>query len=142
MKISFPLVIFATGTVAQGVGFLSPPQGAVLHPGQYFTAQIVQYNQPVSLIDVGIALGMGECPHGNCPSPCDGMSNVLYAGPYNPQVDDPGGWYQNFTVQVPQHISHGLATLGVVRFSLIGIENGPTIGCYNTTVKVARKSGN
>ncbi|KIK96056.1 hypothetical protein PAXRUDRAFT_139326, partial [Paxillus rubicundulus Ve08.2h10] len=61
-----------------------PTNGAVLTPGQSFTAHVIQPESLASCIQVGIALTIDACSNGVGPQPTDQLGNVLYAGPWTP----------------------------------------------------------
>ena len=75
--------------------------------------------------EVAVVIGFWACN-----GPCNEtdvsqiMGNVVYNGPYSPQLVDPGFKppYQNFTVTVPSHFVPGSeVSLNVAHFTLIGV---------------------
>ncbi|KAI9463148.1 hypothetical protein HD554DRAFT_2330292 [Boletus coccyginus] len=120
-------VVSVLGVVASALGQAvvigAPTSGTVLSPGQNFAAQLLVFPSLVGCSDVGIALAMASCDNGVCPQPTDRLGSVLYAGPFTP-TQYPEGYYQNFSVQVPQSMNTGPATFTLTRFCLYG--TGPT----------------
>ena len=74
-----------------------------------------------SCIQVGIALAMVNCNKGVCPQPANELGSVLYAGPWTPTLHTPGGFYQNFSLQVPQYMSTGSAVFTLTHLCLLGV---------------------
>lgn len=60
---------------------------------------------------------------GICQSPADLLGIILYNGPFNPVLSEDASKppHENFNVTIPDSIEKGLAQLGVVHFSLIGV---------------------
>ncbi|KAH0840309.1 hypothetical protein J3R83DRAFT_1320, partial [Lanmaoa asiatica] len=74
-----------------------------------------------SCIDVRIALALNSCTDGACPQPTQGLRSVLYAGPWNPTILQPGvGFYQNFMFQLSQYQPAGPAIFTLTHFCLAG----------------------
>ena len=115
-----------------------PTDGTVLKRGKNFTAEVIlpvseilmRHNLVVtyfyqismaSCIQVGIALAMNHCS-GACPQPESQLGSVLYAGPWNPVTPKPGyGYYQDFTLQVPQYMTTGPAIFTLTHLCLLGV---------------------
>ena len=74
-----------------------------------------------SCIQVGIALAIDNCNDGVCPQPTDQLGDVLYAGPWTPTAHNPGGFYQNFTFQVPTYMTPGPAIFTLTHLCLLGV---------------------
>ena len=74
-----------------------------------------------SCVQVGIALAMASCTKGVCPDPSERLGSVLYAGPWTPTAHNPGGFYQNFTLQVPEYTSTGPAIFTLTHLCLLGV---------------------
>jgi len=69
-------------------------------------------------------LVIGFLPCTNVPGGCTGpeqLGSILYNGPYNPQVLEPGKSYENLTVTIPTGIPTGAAQIAIARFFLIGV---------------------
>lgn len=82
-----------------------------------------------SRIDVGIALALNSCTNGVCPKPVQALGSVLYAGPWNPSILQPGvGFYQNFTFQLSQYQPAGPAIFTLTHFCLAGVCNQLVLG--------------
>ncbi|KAH7929623.1 hypothetical protein BV22DRAFT_1056483 [Leucogyrophana mollusca] len=135
--ISFLLFcIFATGTFAQSISIALPQEGANVTAGSDI---IIQLDKPMSLTgseEVAVVIGIESCPSGACAPPSEELGDILYNGPYNPQVVE-GAWnpYENFTVQIPSTLS-GKAQIGVAHLYLLGAGLGPILQTLNTTVNV------
>ncbi|KAF8838363.1 hypothetical protein BDN67DRAFT_971643 [Paxillus ammoniavirescens] len=113
-----------------------PTNGAVLTPGQSFTAQVIQPESLASCIQVGIALAMDACSNGVCPQPTDQLGSVLYAGAWTPTAHSPGGFYQNFTLQVPEYLSAGPAIFTLTHLCLLGAGPYPFLEFRNASVTI------
>ena len=90
-----------------------------------FTKAISFQGSMASCIQVGIALAMDNCYNGVCPQPADQLGAVLYAGPWTPTVHPVGGFYQNFTLQVPEYFSAGPAIFSLTHLCLLGVCYSP-----------------
>ena len=75
----------------------------------------------IGCIEVGIALAIDSCNNGVCPQPQDQLGSVLYAGPFTPTGHGSGGFYQNFTLQVPDYMTPGPAIFTLTHLCLIGV---------------------
>jgi len=81
-------------------------------------------------IIMGIAIGISSCSAQPCQPPIQSVGDELYAGPYKPvlhQQDPRGGFYQNFTVQIPTFLAKGKAQLNVVLAGLFGVRYSSVI---------------
>ncbi|KAF8549700.1 hypothetical protein OG21DRAFT_1420910 [Imleria badia] len=115
-----------------------PTDGTVLPINQNFTAQVVLPFSMASCIDVGIALAINSCTNGVCPQPTQALGSVLYAGPWNPDILQPGiGFYQNFTFQLSQYQPAGPAIFTLTHFCLAGAGPVPYLEYKNASVTVA-----
>lgn len=83
-----------------------------------------------SCIQVGIALAIDNCNKGVCPQPTDQLGDVLYAGPWKPTPHAPGGFYQNFSLQVPAYMSTGPAIFTLTHLCLLGVRFPPFVYCW------------
>jgi len=139
MKV-FAAVSVLIGAVASVLGQTielgTPTDGTVLCPGEYFTSQIIQPISMASCIQVGIALAIAPCPNDVCPQPTDQLGNVLYAGPWNPTANNPGGFYQNFTLQVPDYMTPGPAIFTLTHLCLLGAAPYPFLEFRSATVTI------
>ncbi|KAF8119433.1 hypothetical protein EV363DRAFT_1384175 [Boletus edulis] len=138
----FPIVSVLVGAavsvLGQTIELGAPTNGAVLHQGKNFTAQVIQPASLASCIQVGIALAIDSCNNGVCPQPADQLGNVLYAGPWNPTAHSPasGGFYQNFTLQVPTFMNTGPAIFTLTHLCLLGAAPFPFLEFRNATVRI------
>ena len=136
------LSLFVTKCTAQSTFVRIPAPGDTLIAGQNFTVQLVR---PVSLIyrfpkcqfshprqisiegstEVGVAIGILNCPTSPCAPPDAQMGRILYTGSYNPQLHEiPGEFYQNFSLYLPtiaQGDNTGNASVQIARLHLIGV---------------------
>ncbi|KAI9573122.1 hypothetical protein HD554DRAFT_2202398 [Boletus coccyginus] len=119
-------VVSVLGAVAsalsQTIEIGTPTDGTVLSPGQTFTAQILRPNSIIGCIEVGIALAINPCSNGVCPQP----SNQLGSG----------GFYQNFTVQIPDYTTPGPAIFTLTHLCLIGAGPYPLLEFRNASVTI------
>lgn len=71
--------------------------------------------------EVSLVIGAFPCTYGMCPGASEVMGDILYSGPYNPQLYD-NAWnpYQNFSVIIPSWYN-GVVQLGVAHFFLLGV---------------------
>jgi len=117
-----------------------PSAGAVITAGQNITVQIVRPNSIEGSQEVGLAIGLVNCPTSPCPTPAEEMGRVLYAGSFNPQLHEiPGEPYQNFSVYIPtvaEGDSTGTAQIQVARLHLIGAGPSPILELNNVTVSI------
>lgn len=76
---------------------------------------------------MSVAIGLLSCasfPDGSCDfiDVSQDLGTVLFAGPYAPQLTDSAKPpNENFTVQVPDSLPLGTASLNVAHFSLVGV---------------------
>ncbi|KAF8834565.1 hypothetical protein BDN67DRAFT_914734 [Paxillus ammoniavirescens] len=130
------LVTAVSSVFGQTITLGYPTNGAVLTPGQSFTAQVIQPGSMASCIQVGIALAMDTCTNGVCPQPTDQLGDVLYAGPWTPTGHPQGGFYQNFTLQVPD-FTPGPAVFTLTHLCLLGGGPYPFLEFRNASVTIA-----
>ncbi|KAG8219050.1 hypothetical protein J3R82DRAFT_4806 [Butyriboletus roseoflavus] len=137
---SFTVISVLAGAVASVLGQTielgTPTNGQVLYPGQNFTAQVVEPVSMASCIQVGIALAIANCNNGVCPEPTNQLGNVLYAGPWTPTAHAPGGFYQNFTVQIPEYTTTGPAIFTLTHLCLLGAAPYPFLEFRNASVTI------
>ncbi|KAF9235578.1 hypothetical protein BU15DRAFT_51269 [Melanogaster broomeanus] len=139
MKFFSVAVVLATVAVSvfgQTIELGYPTDGTVLTPGASLTAQVIQPESMASCIQVGIALAMDSCADGVCPQPADQLGIVLYAGPWTPTGHPQGGFYQNFTLQVPE-MSEGPAIFTLTHLCLLGGGPYPFLEFRNASVTIA-----
>lgn len=74
-----------------------------------------------SCIQVGIALAVASCNNGVCPQPANELGDVLYAGSWTPTAHNPGGFYQNFTLQLSEYATAGPAVFTLTHLCLLGV---------------------
>lgn len=77
-------------------------------------------------IDVSVVIGLQSCPTFPCAPPDGILGNILFYGPYTPNLNgSPPS--QNFTVTIPAQMPKGRAQLGVAHLALIGVSS-----CYGS----------
>ncbi|KAG9317871.1 hypothetical protein JVU11DRAFT_2099 [Chiua virens] len=131
------VLVGAVATVlGQTIELGSPSNGDVLCAGQNFTAQVIQPESMASCIQVGIALAMDTCGNGVCPQPSDQLGDVLYAGPWTPTAHAPGGFYQNFTLQVSEYMTAGPAIFTLTHLCLLGGGPYPFLEFRNASITI------
>ncbi|KAN0096994.1 hypothetical protein V8E55_001440 [Tylopilus felleus] len=130
------LVGAVASVLGQTIELGYPTDGTVLSPGQSFTAQIIQPGSIASCIQVGIALAMDTCNNGVCPQPANQLGDVFYAGPWNPTAHGQGGFYQNFSLQVPQGWASGLSIFTLTHLCLLGGGPYPFLEFRNATLTI------
>jgi hypothetical protein len=59
------------------------------------------------------------------------MGSILYQGPYTPQ---PGNYYANYTVTVPQSFIAGPASLNVINFFMVGVSVFAPCACEDISL--------
>ncbi|KAI9569276.1 hypothetical protein HD554DRAFT_2171423 [Boletus coccyginus] len=117
-------VLVAVGSaLGQTIEIGYPTDGTVFYAGEDFTAKIDRPNSIIGCTEVGIALAIASCDEEVCPEPTDRLGNVLYAGPFTP-TGHTDGYYQNFSVQVPDYVPVGPAIFTLTHLCLLG--GGPT----------------
>ncbi|KAF9235577.1 hypothetical protein BU15DRAFT_77894 [Melanogaster broomeanus] len=115
------LAFVVTSGFAQTIELGYPTNGAVLHRGKNFTAEVILPFSMASCIQVGIALALDSCSNGVCPQPQSQLGSVLYAGPWNPVTLKPGqGYYQDFTMQISEYQPKGHAIFTLTHLCLLG----------------------
>ena len=73
---------------------------------------------PENIDVVAIVIGLEPCLGGTCYPASSFMGSILYQGPYTPQ---PGNYYANYTVTVPEGFIAGPASLNVINFFMVGV---------------------
>ncbi|KAH7930618.1 hypothetical protein BV22DRAFT_1191001 [Leucogyrophana mollusca] len=135
---SFALLTTASLAAGQLIRLGYPTDGAVLTAGQDATVQVIQPENLASCIQVGIALAVNNCDsNGVCPDPAQELGSVLYAGPWDATIPLPGGWYQNFTVQIPEYMDKGKAIFTLTHLCLLGGAPFPYLEFKNASVTIA-----
>ncbi|KIJ59728.1 hypothetical protein HYDPIDRAFT_100131 [Hydnomerulius pinastri MD-312] len=132
----FCAAALASSTLAQSITIALPTEGSTVTAGSNI---IVQIDKPMSLTgseEVAVVIGIEPCNNGVCNPPSDGLGDILYNGPYNPQVIQ-GAWnpYENFTVTVPSWYS-GLAQIDVAHVYLLGAGLAPYLETESTTINI------
>lgn len=125
--------------IGQTIELGYPTNNAVLKRGTSFAAQVILPVCPEDTIQrfflhygvlqgsleytyqIGIALSVNSCNNGACPQPTDGLGAVLYNGAWTPTAHPQGGFYQNFTVQIPTYLSAGPAVFMLTHAGAIAV---------------------
>ncbi|KAF8343366.1 hypothetical protein F5887DRAFT_1135213 [Amanita rubescens] len=126
------VILFATLAaiaVAQSIAIGYPPANTHIKQGRPLTVQV----ELVEIIDgpssIGIAVGISTCIARPCAPPIQFVGeHLLYTGPYLPLLhrqDPRGGFYQNFTVQIPPLLPMGEAQLNVVFAGVFDVRYSP-----------------
>ncbi|KAI9574264.1 hypothetical protein HD554DRAFT_2045851 [Boletus coccyginus] len=136
MKLLPVISVFAAVASALGqtiaIGF--PTNGTVLQLGKNFTAQIVRPTALMGCTEVGIALAIANCNGKVCPQPAVQLGSVLYAGSFAPTTPTQGGFYQNFSVQVPAFMTSGASIFTLTHLCLLGAGPSPLLEFRNVSV--------
>ncbi|KAH7882660.1 hypothetical protein F5I97DRAFT_1832311 [Phlebopus sp. FC_14] len=127
------LTIFTLSAFAQSTQLNYPPPGSTVTAGSDITVQVGMGGYPENIDVVSIVIGLIPCNGGQCSPPNEFLGTVLYQGPYNPQ---PGNYFENYTVTVPQSFPAGEASLGVINFFLVGATYEPVFDFLNETLTV------
>ncbi|KAF8555586.1 hypothetical protein OG21DRAFT_856962 [Imleria badia] len=80
---------------------------------------------------------MINCNGGVCPQPANQLGDVLYAGPWTPAPHAPVGFYQNFSLQVPQYMSAGPAVFTLTHLCLLGAAPYPFLEYRNASITIS-----
>ncbi|TDL16216.1 hypothetical protein BD410DRAFT_795550 [Rickenella mellea] len=117
-----------------------PTPGQTLHPGQSFTVRVEKLDVLSLTTEVGIAIGLSNGqPVMGFEDASHNMYTILFAGPFSPQPESPGGTtlFQDYSVTVPSSFTPGESVLNVGRAALFG--RGPYLGTdiLNVTVTLA-----
>ncbi|KAI8978859.1 hypothetical protein BD414DRAFT_516807 [Trametes punicea] len=137
----------ALAALGQRIAIAAPAEWSTIQPGQNITVEV---DRPMTLTgsqEVAIAIGIWPCAGSGSDAnrTCAEMDvtqvlgDVLYAGPYNPQLQqgqEEKPPYQNFTVTVPSTFTDGQVSLGVAHFSLVGAGPMPFMEVANITLIV------
>lgn len=62
------------------------------------------------------------------------MGNILYQGPYTPE---PGNYFANYTVTVPQSFPAGDASLNVINLFMVGVSVFASSVCERELIDVS-----
>ncbi|KIK78292.1 hypothetical protein PAXRUDRAFT_164365 [Paxillus rubicundulus Ve08.2h10] len=136
VSVAAGLATAVSSVFSQTITLGYPTNGVILTPGQSFTAQVIQPESMASCIQVGIALAMDTCTNGVCLQPANQLGDVLYAGPWTPTGHPQGGFYQNFTLQVPD-FTPGPAVFTLTHLCLLGGGPYPFLEFRNASVTIA-----
>ncbi|KAH7920630.1 hypothetical protein BV22DRAFT_1198763 [Leucogyrophana mollusca] len=131
------LAASAATAYSQTIELGYPTDGTVLSPGETVEAQVVRPNSIIGCTEVGIALAINSCPDGECTPPSSALGNVLYAGPFTPTAHVGDGYYQNFTVTIPDYLDEGSAIFTLTHLCLLGAGAYPLLEYRNASVTVA-----
>ncbi|KAH7882575.1 hypothetical protein F5I97DRAFT_1906292 [Phlebopus sp. FC_14] len=139
-KTALSTALFVTSVLCQGIVINSPSPGTTITPGSNITVSVGMSDFPENIETVGMAIGLQSC---NSSIPCgppldDGVSTVLYIGPWNPSFgSEYSNIYQDFNVTIPSTVSSGAANLAAVGYYLVGASNIPTLAPANASLTVA-----
>ncbi|KAH7930621.1 hypothetical protein BV22DRAFT_1124664 [Leucogyrophana mollusca] len=111
-----------------------PTPGTILFPGENVNVQVIQPYHMDPKIQVGIALAINQCKNNVCDDPSQKLGSVLYAGRFEPNVSIGLGYYQNFTVTLPDYIGSGPGILTVTHLVLTGLTPRPELEYGNVSV--------
>ncbi|KAJ3564315.1 hypothetical protein NP233_g8377 [Leucocoprinus birnbaumii] len=135
MKFIAALLACVTAAAAQSIRIAAPVAGTHLSPGQSTVVEVTTPDFLSSSVEVAVAIGISPCSSGSCRSPSSTLGNLLYSGPYQPQLEG-ATRVQNFTVTVPSFIPQGQAIIGVAHFALIGASLQPWLETQNVSVVI------
>ncbi|EIW76491.1 hypothetical protein CONPUDRAFT_158509 [Coniophora puteana RWD-64-598 SS2] len=97
-------VAFIAGSaLAETIELAYPTTGTTITRGKTLTVEVQRPLAPMGCYELGIGLTITSCATAlSCPHPEAGpLGSVLYTGPFNPTAHQQGGYYQNFTVTIP-----------------------------------------
>ncbi|EIW76490.1 hypothetical protein CONPUDRAFT_111470 [Coniophora puteana RWD-64-598 SS2] len=141
MKLPSFLVVaagFASSALAQTINIGYPTSGTTLHRGKSVTVEIQRPNSIMGCTEVGIALAVIGCSSASsCPSPSQQLGSVLYSGPFTPTGHGQAGYYQNFTVTIPDYLNPGPGLFSLTHLCLIGAGPFPLLEFRNASVTLA-----
>ncbi|KAF9219889.1 hypothetical protein BS17DRAFT_371351 [Gyrodon lividus] len=132
-KAALSLALLTGSAVAQSTQLTLPAPGSTLTTGSSVTVQVGMGGYPENIDVVAIVIGLLPCYGGQCSPPNEFMGTILYQGPYNPV----SGYYENYTVTIPQSFPAGKASLNVINFFMVGASYMPVIDYLNETVYVS-----
>ncbi|KAF7369135.1 hypothetical protein MVEN_00240700 [Mycena venus] len=134
------ITALATTAFAQSISIQAPVDGTTVQAGSSITVEVIQHSSTSDLVQVALAIGLGV-PNS---APAIG-GNILYNGPFNPQIQNTGiptgqgpptAILQNFTVTIPTSTPAGLMSLNVAHFDLTGAIKIPHAETVNITLNV------
>ncbi|KAF8219087.1 hypothetical protein L208DRAFT_1373683 [Tricholoma matsutake] len=129
------IFLLITTAVAQNVVIGSPANGTSVTAGCNLTVEIDRPRTLSGSIDVSVVIGLQSCPTFPCAPPDGILGNILFYGPYTPNLNgSPPS--QNFTVTIPAQMPKGRAQLGVAHLALIGAGLGPFLETLNITLDI------
>ncbi|KAF8336753.1 hypothetical protein F5887DRAFT_565811 [Amanita rubescens] len=125
-------------SLAQNVVISYPPPGQSIVPGENFTVQIARPITLTGSTEVSVVIAVASCAQTPCRTPDQVLGQVLYDGPYTPQLEsNTQPPYQNFSVSLQTGFSQGAAQLNVAHFSLVGAGPFPSLQVLNSTLVVS-----
>ncbi|KAH7927835.1 hypothetical protein BV22DRAFT_1006033 [Leucogyrophana mollusca] len=136
--------VFASSALAQSIQIGAPADWSSVLPGESVVVQVDRPNFNSQASEVAVVIAIFPCfsdPPLSCPAfERDGVGEILYNGPYNPQYPSPNPDneppQQNFTVTIPSGIKTGPAVFSVTHFSFTGANNFPLLESKNITLVV------
>ncbi|KAJ7214656.1 hypothetical protein C8J57DRAFT_1519777 [Mycena rebaudengoi] len=130
----------ATTALAQTISIQAPADGTTVQAGSNIAVEVIQHSSLTGFDQVALAIGLG------IPNSAPGIGgNILYNGPFNPQVQNTGiptgqgppmALLQNFTVTIPVSAPAGLMSLNVAHFYLISELRFPGTATVDVTLNV------
>ncbi|KAH7929599.1 hypothetical protein BV22DRAFT_1029214 [Leucogyrophana mollusca] len=138
LKSLLSVAFLAASAVGQYLAIQSPAPGTTVAPGTNITVQVATNDYVSSVDEVALVIGIQSCPGGNCFPTSEGVGQVLFQGPFDPQTGpEADNFYEDYSVQIPASIAAGEAQLGVALFNLIGAGNWPTLQVTNETIYIS-----
>ncbi|TFK48925.1 hypothetical protein OE88DRAFT_1663195 [Heliocybe sulcata] len=144
MRSALILSSLAALAYGQSIQIGAPAAGETITAGSNITVSVFKPNSLTGSTEVSLILAINSCSDGGCQSPSNVLGNVLYMGEWQPDYSNTSSSlppHQNFTVQVPDSLQNGTATLSASHLALIGAGPYPDLEIVNTTVNVANANG-
>ncbi|KAL2842898.1 hypothetical protein BJY01DRAFT_199413 [Aspergillus pseudoustus] len=135
---TFAFLSLAATALAQSVSVSLPAaQSNQIQAGSDLVVQVIRPNSLTGSEEIGVAIGIRNCPTLPCAPAESVLGTVLYNGPYDPEYHEVGNQpYENFTVTVPETLQTGRAIIGVAHATLIGAGPWPFLEVVNVTATV------
>ncbi|KAH7914857.1 hypothetical protein BJ138DRAFT_1110230 [Hygrophoropsis aurantiaca] len=135
---------FVAHALSQSIEIAAPADWSSVYPGNSVSVQVDLPNFNSQATQVAVVIAIFPCfsdPPLSCPAfERDGVGNILYNGPFDPQYPAPNPNseppQQIFDIAIPPGTKTGPAVFSVTHISFVGADNLPFFESTNITVVV------